>query len=88
MPRDGALVGASLERALAVLEKVPPSLSEDLVLLTTEQAADLCGIPVRSLEDRRFRGVGIPYIKLGKLVRYRLSTIRAHLSACEVELSK
>lgn len=45
-------------------------------LLTTEQAGDVLGLTRRALEERRRRGSGPPYVRVGATtVRYRLSDL-------------
>ena len=46
-------------------------------LLTTKQAGDYLGIDSKSLANSRSTGTGacIPYIKIGRLVRYKLSDL-------------
>ena len=49
-------------------------------LLTTEQAAAYLGVKPRSLEVWRCVGrYGLPYLKVGRLVRYRQSDLDAFL---------
>ena len=52
-----------------------------LRLLDTAAAAELLGLTPRALEERRRRGDGPPYIRLGRTcVRYRLSDLEEWLS--------
>ena len=42
-------------------------------LLTTKEAADFLGIPARTLENWRCnQRYALPYIKIGRIIRYRL----------------
>ncbi|MDR1777730.1 MAG: DNA-binding protein [Desulfovibrio sp.] len=41
--------------------------------------------PVSSLQQDRFFGRGLPYVKLGKLVRYELNEVIAYLENCRVD---
>jgi excisionase family DNA binding protein len=51
-------------------------------LLTTEEAAAYLGIKPRSLEVWRCVGrYGIPFIKVGRLVKYRKADLDAFLAA-------
>ncbi len=51
-------------------------------LLTPVQAAEALGIKPATLEaDRVQNRLGIPYIKLGRLVRYRASDLNAFVEA-------
>ena len=50
-------------------------------LLDTKQASDFLGINDKSLANSRYTGTGIqiPYIKIGKIVRYRQSDLEAYI---------
>jgi hypothetical protein len=52
-------------------------------LLTSTKASELLGIKPKSLANSRYTGTGIdiPYIKLGKVVRYKESDIQAYIKA-------
>ncbi len=52
-------------------------------LLTSTKASELLGITPKSLANSRYTGTGIdiPYIKLGKVVRYKESDIQAYIEA-------
>ena len=45
-------------------------------LLTTKEAADFLGIPARTLENWRCnQRYDLPYIKIGRLIRYRIADL-------------
>ena len=50
-------------------------------LLDTKQASDILGVNDKSLANSRYTGTGIqiPYIKMGKIVRYRQSDLEAYI---------
>jgi excisionase family DNA binding protein len=50
-------------------------------LLTEDEAAELVGLSVRTLQAWRSRGVGPAYVHVGRKVRYRLSDINRWISA-------
>jgi len=52
-------------------------------LLTSTKASELLGITPKSLANSRYTGTGIdiPYIKLGKVVRYKESDIQTYIEA-------
>lgn len=52
-------------------------------LLTEEETADLLGKTRPSLADWRFRGLGPPYVKLGRKVRYRVQSLELWIEAQE-----
>ena len=51
-------------------------------LLTTAQAAKLLGISKAYLERDRWKGASIPYLKVGRAVRYRQSDLETFLEKC------
>ena len=52
-------------------------------LLTTKQAADLLGLSPRTLEKNRVLGCsGLPFIRLGRTIRYSVADLEAHIAAC------
>ncbi len=59
------------------------TISDDpaLVLLDQNQLAELLGCSVRTLERHRLEGTGIHFVRIGRLVRYRLIDTREHLEA-------
>jgi hypothetical protein len=50
-------------------------------LLDTKQASDFLGVNDKSLANSRYTGTGIqiPFIKMGKIVRYRQSDLEAYI---------
>jgi excisionase family DNA binding protein len=50
-------------------------------VLTTEQAAALCGLSRRTFEGHRLTGRGPKFLKLGRSVRYALEDLEAWLAA-------
>lgn len=52
-------------------------------LLTPEDLSDMLQMPLRTLDDWRYRHVGPDYIRIGKRVRYRLSSVEAWLERLE-----
>lgn len=50
-------------------------------LLTAEEVSPIVGKTVDALRQDRYKGRGLPYIKLGGLIRYRASDIEAYLEA-------
>ena len=53
-----------------------PTTPPSLLLLTTEQAGAVLRLTKRALEERRRRGTGPPYVRLGATtVRYQLADL-------------
>lgn len=53
-------------------------------LLNQSKAAKILGTTEKFLEARRTRGGGIPFIRVGRLVRYRKSDVDAWLESRRV----
>lgn len=53
-------------------------------LMTVTEVADHFGVPRRTVDDWRLRGVGPAYVKVGRHVRYRPEDIKAHTEAQRV----
>jgi hypothetical protein len=49
-------------------------------LLTVAQVSNIIGRSVHTLEKDRLDGGGPPYVKMGRLVRYRPADVRAYLA--------
>jgi hypothetical protein len=56
-------------------------MSTNETLLTPGQLADRWHCSVKKLDADRLRGTGCPYVKIGRLVRYRATDIEAHEAA-------
>jgi hypothetical protein len=54
---------------------------DDDTLLTTEQLAAVRNVPPNRIEKERLKGEGPPFIRDGRLVRYRLGDYRAWLAS-------
>lgn len=54
-------------------------------LLNTDQAATFLSKPAATLTRWRFEGVGPPFVKLGKAVRYKREDLEAFIEANRVE---
>jgi hypothetical protein len=49
-------------------------------ILSTRQAAAYCGLSPRTLEKHRCLGGGPTYVKLGRLVKYRVVDLEAWIT--------
>jgi excisionase family DNA binding protein len=56
-------------------------------LLKPEEVADLTGLSVETLAQWRSQKRGIPYLKIGKVVRYDPADVQAYLEGCRVSVS-
>ncbi|MGP4058439.1 helix-turn-helix domain-containing protein [Mycobacterium sp. 4D054] len=68
-------------------EKSDSSKIPDM-LLTAKEVADYLSISPDALAQDRFRGDGIPFVKIGSRVRYRLSSLLAYLEEKEQRQSQ
>lgn len=57
-------------------------------LLTVQQVAELTGLSVETLNQWRSQGVCLPYIKLGKAVRYLRNDVERYIVGCRVDVSE
>ncbi len=57
-------------------------------LLTPEETAELLNVSIKLLNDWRYnQKVNLPYVKIGKLVRYKLSDVEQFIQGCCVQMS-
>ena len=55
------------------------NLSPEQVFLLDKEVAKMLACGVQSLRNKRSKSEGLPYVKIGRLVRYRLSSVLAFL---------
>ena len=53
-------------------------------LLTEDELAKKLGIPKTSLQQDRFYRKGLPYLKIGKKIRYDAAVVADYLESCRV----
>jgi excisionase family DNA binding protein len=56
-------------------------------LLSPKDVAQLTGLSVETLAQWRSQKRGIPYLKVGRAVRYDLSDVQLYLEGCRVSVS-
>ena len=56
-------------------------------LLTASDVAVLTGLSEETLAQWRSQRRGIPYLKVGRSVRYALADVHAYLEGCRVSVS-
>ena len=56
-------------------------------LLTTKEVADMTGLSQETLAQWRSQRRGIPYLKMGRAVRYDSADVQAYLEGCRVSVS-
>jgi predicted DNA-binding transcriptional regulator AlpA len=52
-------------------------------LLTQKEVKEITGLADSTLEQWRLKGKGPKFIKLGRLVRYRLSDVQAYITGLQ-----
>ncbi len=52
-------------------------------LFTERDVASLLSLSVKTLRNWRLTGYGPPHLKVGRLVRYRVSDLKVWLKSCE-----
>lgn len=63
-------------------------MSELPEILKPKQLAEFIGMSEASLGQDRYLGQGIPYVKIGKRVRYLKDDVLAYIKANRVEAGK
>jgi excisionase family DNA binding protein len=56
-------------------------------LLTAEQIATVTSLSVETLAQWRLQKRGIPYLKVGRVVRYDPADVQTYLEGCKVSVS-
>jgi excisionase family DNA binding protein len=56
-------------------------------LLTPEEVAEITGLSRETLAQWRSQKRGIPYLKIGRAVRYDSIEVQAYLEGCRVSVS-
>ncbi len=59
----------------------------DKLFLTAEEVAKLTSLSIETLAQWRSQRRGIPYLKIGRVVRYDLADVQAYLEGCRVSVS-
>jgi len=49
-------------------------------LMTQQQVAEWTGMSAAWFEMSRFKGTGIPYVKMGRAIRYRTSDVQSWIN--------
>ena len=56
-------------------------------LLTPESVAEITGLSIDTLAQWRSQKRGMPYLKIGRAVRYDPSDVQQYLEGCRVSVS-
>lgn len=57
-------------------------------VVSEREAALFLGLALRTLQNRRWRGLPPRFMRLGRAIRYRLSDLQDYMDACLVEPRK
>lgn len=63
---------------------IPTNTNSPAPFLTTAELADRWRISPRTLRNQRCAGLGVPSVKIGGAVRYRLADVEAYEAAAPV----
>lgn len=66
----------------------PTPEPDRLQLLTETQVSELLAIPLQTLRNHRSQRRGLPFVRLGRHVRYRRSDVLAYIEAGAVAMSQ
>lgn len=55
------------------------------ILLTEQELANFLQISVKTLQGQRWQKVGIPYLKIGRAVRYRREDVEYYLNQAVIK---
>ena len=69
----------------APVEELLKNRPNNLQTVDERQAAVITGFSVKGLQQRRWLGKPPTYLKVGRLVRYRISDLEQFLDSCTVE---
>lgn len=61
-----------------------PQSQTQVKWLTDIEVANLTGLSVFTLRAHRQKGIGIPYYKIGRSVRYKLDDVEAFMDAHKI----
>lgn len=63
------------------------SIIEQKKYLTAEEVAELTGLSRETLAQWRSQKRGIPYLKIGRAIRYDVADVQSYLEGCRVSVS-
>ena len=69
----------------APVEELLKNRPNNLQTVDERQAAVITGFSVKGLQQRRWLGKPPTYLKVGRLVRYRISDLMSYLDSCTVQ---
>ena len=81
--------GKEIRRLLRLVSRMalPKDKITARLLLTAEAVAAMTGLSRETLAQWRSQKRGIPYLKIGRIVRYDPDDVQAYLEGCRVSVS-
>ena len=75
------------ERSLGTLPAVggEKTFGANLQTVSESLASEITGLAVKTLQQRRWLGKPPTYLKVGRLVRYRVSDLIEYLDSCAIQ---
>jgi excisionase family DNA binding protein len=71
--------------AVSGVSEMEDSVKDDEAMIDEECLAARLQVSKRTLQDMRVRREGIPFVKVGRLVRYRVADVERYLAERRVE---
>ena len=65
-------------------ERVMSSVAVPFQYLDEKKTANMAGCSVQKLQQDRFNRKGLPYVKLGRMVRYNLQDVVAYMESHKI----
>lgn len=75
----------NLYSAVSGVSEMEDSVKGEATMIDEDRLATLLGISKRMLQDMRLRREGIPFVKVGRLVRYKIEDVERYLAERRVE---
>ena len=60
-------------------------IQNDLMTVNEKETARITGFSVKTLQNRRYLRQPPTFLKIGRLIRYRISDLQSFLESCVVE---
>ena len=76
-----------MTKATIDIQKLKDDITRGKRYLNEREVAMITGLSVSMLQKMRMHCMGLPYVKIGKSVRYRLEDIQAFMEAHRVNVT-
>ena len=54
-------------------------------LFKEKEISEIYGISVWKLRNDRFKGIGFPYVRITRTIRYDLKDVEAYIEGCKIQ---